>query len=44
MNAHVKEIDHTKSNFTEKQVKQLLHIIDFTAFVMELTNTKCTDN
>ncbi len=44
MNAHVKEIDHRKSNFTEKQVRQLLEIIDFTAFVMELTNIKCTDN
>ena len=44
MNVHIKEVDHTKSNFTEKQVKQLLEIINFTAFVMELTNTKCTDN
>ena len=44
MNAHVKEIDSTKSNFTEKQVKRLIEIIDFTAFVMELMNTKCTDN
>ncbi len=44
MTAHIKEVDHTKSNFTEKQLKRLVEILDFTAFVMELTNTKCTDN
>ena len=44
MNAPIKEIDHRKSNFTEKQVRELLHIIDFTSYVMELTGKEPRDN
>jgi hypothetical protein len=44
MNAHVKEIDHTKSNFTENQIKKLLYYIDFKVFIMEIAGRKPTDN
>ena len=44
MNAHIKEIDHTKSNFTEHQIRQLLYYIDFKAFIMEIAGRNPTDN